>query len=506
MTSPRDQLAALRHRPSLRTELVLVTVALTLVGLGIAAVIAVTVLRGYLLAQVDAQLHAAAHSVTGQPTLGGGPPPPGDGDGPGDSHVGAPSPFTIPYLDASGHTASVVGNPLTPTTNGPDLPSLTLDEVRARTGHPYTVAARGGGPDWRVLAVPEPDGTGSVLVAQSLGPLGSTVSRLAWTEAAVGLLLALVLAAAASFLVRRSLRPLRAVEDTAGALASGDLARRVPPIDPRTEVGQLAASFNRMAERIQSAFAERAASEASARESERRMRRFAADASHELRTPLTSIRGYAELYQHGALTKADDVPRAMARIEEQATRMGVLVDDLLLLARMDQQRPLDRAPVDLVALALDTVADARLAQPTRRIDAAIEVPDGRLVVAGDEAGLRQVLTNLLSNACRHTPTGTQVTVRVRRQADQAVVEVCDDGPGLSAADATRVFERFYRTDGSRTRDLGGTGLGLSIVDAMVRAHGGHVELDTAPGRGATFAIVLPLEPGTGLEPAAADGG
>ncbi len=490
-------------RASLRTEIVVVTVVLMVVGLGIAGALAVTELRGYLLAQVDNQLRAAAHPVTERPDAF---QPPGDGrrSGPGDG-PGAPSQFAISYLDNSGNVTAVVRNPLASGTDAPQLPSWTMDQVRASNAAPFTVSSRGGGSSWRVIALPRVDGLGTVMVAQSLEPMRSTVRRLEVTEAAVGLFLVALLAVASSLLVRRSLRPLRNVEQTAGALAEGDLTQRVPEADPRTEVGQLASSFNRMADRIETAFAQRAASEAAARESERRMRQFAADASHELRTPLTSIRGYAELYEQGAITDDADVHRAMGRIEEQAARMGVLVDDLLLLARMDQQRPLDRAPVDLVALVLDAVGDARSSQPQRRVEAQVDVPAGRLVVIGDEVGLRQVVANLLANALRYTPIDTPVTVRVSvdhaahgpstastGSPGWALVEVTDRGPGLSPADAARVFERFYRTDTARSRDVGGTGLGLAIVDAMVRAHGGHVGVTTAPGSGSTFSAAVPL--------------
>jgi two-component system, OmpR family, sensor kinase len=488
-------------RASLRTEIVVVTVVLMVVGLGIAGALAVTELRGYLLARVDDQLRAAAHPVTDRPDAFQ-PPGDGGGSGPGDG-PGAPSPFAISYVDVSGSVTAVVHNPLASGTDAPQLPTWTLDQVRASHGAPFTVGSRSGGSSWRVIALPRADGLGSVMVAQSLQPMQSTVRRLALTEAAAGLLLLALLAVASSLLVRRSLRPLRTVEQTAGALADGDLTQRVPEADPRTEVGQLASSFNRMADRIETAFAQRAASEAAARESERRMRQFAADASHELRTPLTSIRGYAELYEQGAISDEADLHRAMGRIEEQATRMGVLVDDLLLLARMDQQRPLDQAPVDLVALVLDAVGDARSSQPQRRVEVQVDVPAGRLVVIGDEVGLRQVVSNLLANALRYTPIDTPVTVRVSvdhavagassaGSSGWAVVEVTDRGPGLSPTDAARIFERFYRTDTARSRDVGGTGLGLAIVDAMVRAHGGHVGVITAPGAGSTFRAALPL--------------
>jgi two-component system OmpR family sensor kinase len=516
MTTPKLS----RGRTSLRTELVVVTVVLLVLGLAIAATLAVTEVRGYLLAQVDQQLRAAGHPVSQSPDEFAPAPAPGVGGdgvgGRGGEGPGAPSLFTIAYLDNTGTVTSYLRNPLSSQTEAPQLPAWTIDQVRAAQGQPFTVSSQQGGEPWRVLALPRPDGVGSVMVAQSLAPMTDTVRRLELTELAAGAFLVVLLAVAASLLVRRSLRPLRSVEQTAGALADGDLAQRVPTLDERTEVGQLAASFNRMADRIQSAFAQRAASEAAAKESEQRMRRFAADASHELRTPLTSIRGYAELYEQGAIADDEHVAQAMSRIQEQATRMGLLVDDLLLLARMDQQRPLQRGPVDVVAVVIDAVADARSGQPDRPIDLTVAVP-GRLVIDGDDPALRQVVGNLLANALRHTPRDAAVHVRIEQQAEQparqqaqqqaqqqaagaagsehpawAIVEVTDEGPGLTPGDAARVFERFYRTDAARTRDLGGTGLGLSIVDTLVRAHGGRVDVVTSPGEGATFRVALPV--------------
>jgi two-component system OmpR family sensor kinase len=311
-------------------------------------------------------------------------------------------------------------------------------------------------------------------------------------------------------LIRSSLRPLVAVEQTAEAIAAGDLTRRVPETDPRTEVGGLALALNVMLGQIETAFDERRASEEQARSSEEaarsseaRMRRFIADASHELRTPLTSIRGFAELYrQNGG--EDPEVNRIIGRIEHHATRMGVLVDDLLLLARLDQQRPLERRPVDLLALATDAVIDARVTAPGHvlRLKTAA-VPDGddedddegseAPVVLGDAVRLRQVLGNLITNALTHTPAGTQVTVSVRTDDRSAILEVADDGPGMRPGDAARVFERFYRTDPSRARAAGGSGLGLSIVAALVHAHGGEVSLSTAEGEGTTFTVRLPLQ-------------
>ncbi len=250
----------------------------------------------------------------------------------------------------------------------------------------------------------------------------------------------------------------------------------MPERHPATEVGRLGSSFNRMVTQVQSAFTAREASE-------QRLRRFVADASHELRTPLTSIRGFAELYRQGAVTESADVARLLGRIEDEAKRLGLLVEDLLALARLDEQRPLRVEDVDLAVLAADAVHDAQAVQPERHL--ILDVP-GPLVVRGDEARLRQVVGNLLAKALQRTPADAAVHVRLRSEPGAAVLEVADAGPGMTAKTASRVFERFYRADASRTRASGGSGLGLSIVASLVQAHGGRVELDTAPGQGATF--------------------
>jgi two-component system OmpR family sensor kinase len=345
-----------------------------------------------------------------------------------------------------------------------------------------------------MVAVELPDGS-TALAASDLTGDQRAISRLVRIELAVGLIVLTVLGVAGYVLVRNSLRPLAEVERTAQAIAAGDLSQRVPAGDERTEVGRLSTALNGMLSRIEHAFRAQQASEEEARASEERLRRFVADASHELRTPLTSIRGFAELYRQGAVRTEDDVRRLMQRIEAEGGRMGLLVEDLLLLARMDQERPLTIAPVDLAAVAGDAVHDARAVQPDRPIslhldESLTDVP----VVLGDEGRLRQVVGNLLTNALVHTPGDARVTVTVAQAADDPetlVVTVADEGPGMDQGDAARAFERFYRADASRTRSAGGTGLGLSIVASLVAAHGGSVGLDTAPGRGATVIVRLP---------------
>jgi two-component system OmpR family sensor kinase len=322
----------------------------------------------------------------------------------------------------------------------------------------------------------------TLIVAIPLRDMTESLHRLLLVELIVTLSVLLGLAIVAWWVVKLGLRPLEQMQETAGAIAAGDLSRRVDIVDENTEVGRLGLALNEMMQQIETAFAARAASEG-------RLRRFVGDASHELRTPLTSIRGYAELFRRGAADRPEDLAKAMRRIEEEANRMGVLVDDMLLLARLDQGRPLERQPVDLTRITRDAVDDASAVAPDRPIDFS---SNGAVFVPGDEARLRQVLGNLLQNASRHTPPNTPVHVRVVRNDEEAVIEVADEGPGMATDDANRVFERFWRSDPSRTRSSGGAGLGLAIVAAIAAAHGGRAEVQSEPGRGSMFRVHLPL--------------
>jgi two-component system, OmpR family, sensor kinase len=463
--------------------LALVTVALLLIGLA-----SVTALDGYLVGRLDDELQAVARQ----------PRPPDDfREGPG-HRPGPPSPFLIQYYDRAGKSLGTVSVPLDERQppQVPNDPAWLADHA----GQPVTVPAAAGGGSWRVLV--QETSSGSKVVAASLAGIEATIRQLRLIDLGVSLVVLAVLAGVGAAIVRASLRPLVEIEQTARAIAGGDLTRRVPDRDPRTEVGRLGRALNTMLAQIESAFGARAASEASARRSEDRMRRFVADASHELRTPLTTIRGFAELYRQGGLRDPAELDRLMRRIEDQAARMGLLVEDLLLLARLDQQRPLDRGPVDLLALAAEAVNDARAVAPDRRIELVLGDDDGdqgaALVVLGDEQRLRQVLANLVNNALTHTPAGSPVEVRVGGVSldgrPGAAVEVVDHGPGLTPEQAERVFERFYRADPARSHADGGTGLGLSIVAALVAVHGGTVGVDSVPGRGARFRVVLPLAP------------
>jgi two-component system OmpR family sensor kinase len=356
-----------------------------------------------------------------------------------------------------------------------------------------TTAAGGGSPRFRVLVQSVPAVERVLIVAVPLTETTQTMGRLLAIEVLVFALVLAGLGVAAWLIIKHDLRPLEAMADTADVIAAGDLSQRVEPAEPRTEVGRLGLSLNAMLAQIEVAFAERAATE-------EKLRRFLADASHELRTPLTSIRGYAEVFERGAKDDPEDLATAMRRIEEESKRMGVMVDELLLLARLGEGREPEREPVDLARVVSDAVGDARAADAAR--DISLDAP-AELVVTGDEHQLRQVVANLLGNARKHTPAGCPVHVRLRAEgaddgradatgkAGAAVLEVADEGPGLTPEIAAKVFEPFYRADKSRTRQSGGAGLGLAIVAAIVEAHGGSVALATAPGRGATFTVRLP---------------
>jgi two-component system OmpR family sensor kinase len=452
------------NRYPLRVLLVAVVVGLSALGLLVSGLAATRSLQGYLEDRVDDQL---VNSLRQPGQLGRALQGP------------RPDAFGLIYVQVAG-----VSSPLPDNVPPPRIPTT------ARTdGHPFTVRAITGDTRWRVIETFNTNGD-VLAVAVPLDEVQRTVRRLVAIESVVGLIVLGLLGAAAFAVVRQSLRPLVEVERAAEQVAAGDLTQRVPAGDTRTEVGSLAESFNAMVAQLETAFATTAASEAEARRSEEKMRRFVGDASHELRTPLTSIRGFAELYRQGALPAQADVERAMSRVESEASRMGLLVEDLLLLARLDQQRPLEHNPVDLLSLARDAVVDAQAVEPGRSI--ALEVVAGGPppVVSGDSARLRQVFGNLIGNALTHT-TGA-VEVRVSTVSGAAVVDVVDHGPGIAEEERGRVFERFYRADTSRARASGGTGLGLSIVAALVTAHDGTVDVLDTPDGGATFRITLPL--------------
>ncbi|MER6951067.1 HAMP domain-containing sensor histidine kinase [Nonomuraea sp. NPDC000554] len=464
--------------------LLLVTLAITVTGL-----FAVRLLRGYLVERVDNQLRAASVPRPGPPPPD--PPPSGRPQ----RLLGL---FHQVLVDSDGTVIRTFAESTEEHT--PNLPRLTTADVAARGGRPFTVDSRGsGGPAWRVVAAPWRDGRSRV-IAINLGDVDATVSQLLLIVAVAGGGTLVVLGSACYWLVRRSLRPLGEIAQTARHIADGDLSRRVPLWAGTTEVGKLGRALNGMLGRIEVAVREREAAAESARQSavaarrsEELMRRFMADASHELRTPLTSIRGFAELYRLGEERDLDEAVRLLHRIEGQAARMGLLVEDMLLLARLDQRRALDLRPVDLLSLAATAVIDAQTLAPDRRIELVrLHGGEGPVVVTGDESRLGQVVGNLVSNALTHTPSGTAFHLGVGVTGGRAVLEVADEGPGLSPEVAERVFERFYRADPARSP--GGSGLGLSIAATLVEAHGGTISATGEPGKGAIFRVTIPLAP------------
>lgn len=486
---------ARRDRTPLRTQLLLVVVALAAVTVLVTSVVAAAVLRGYLLDRTDDQLRQAARPFYGQARQ-----VPLDADPPSFRPLGD---YSFTAFAPDGTPAWSTDDPATQRP-GPQLPELTAETAAELGGTPFTVDAVEGDGTWRVLVVARDDG-GSVAVSRPLHDVTATVNRLLLIDGVVAVLALTALAGLAWWTVRTRLRPLEEVEHTAEAIAAGDLSRRIPPRDPRTEVGRLSAALNAMLGQIESAFLARRVSEREARESEQRMRRFIADASHELRTPLTSIRGFAELYRQGVVHEEPEVRRLLRRVEDEAARMGLLVDDLLLLARLDQQPVLTRAPVDLIEIVVESVLQARLVARDHDLRLHVDAPLVPAVI-GDAVRLRQVVDNLVRNSAVHTPPGTVVDVSVGDSGQGwAVLEVRDDGPGLTSEDAAHAFERFYRADPSRSRAdearHSGSGLGLSIVAALVEAHGGRVELRSAPGEGATFRVLLP--PAGEAQPASA---
>ncbi|MHB1444577.1 MAG: sensor histidine kinase [Acidimicrobiales bacterium] len=490
-TRRKEQLA----RPwTLRWRLLALLGVLLLCGLGVSGMVTYRALNSYLVQREDLQLNsfarAAARDLIGTGAFGGYGPRIGFGTGGGEPFVEAlnQSRAVVASSPASAG-ATVLPAPKLPT-HLPSWPSTEAATDPVGDAAFLTVPSSGPGQaPYRVRVSPLSSGPlevpgDTLIVATPLTDVEATLHAMVWTELGVTAGVLILALLAGLWLVRRSLRPLDEMTDTAGEIAAGQLDRRVPVEGDRTEVGRLGLALNGMLGRIEGAFAEKEASEA-------RLRRFVGDASHELRTPLTSIRGYAELFRRGADRRPEDLAKVMHRIEEEATRMGLLVDDLLLLARLDQGRPLEDDQIDLCTLVDDAVDAARVVEPDRAIDTELAGP---LLIRGDRNRLRQVIDNLLGNVRMHTPAGAPARVRLFREAGSAVLEVEDSGPGLDPDAAGKVFERFYRADAARTHENGGAGLGLSIVHAIVTAHRGSVSASNRAQGGAVFRVVIPLAP------------
>ncbi|KAE8763880.1 sensor histidine kinase [Georgenia thermotolerans] len=464
----------------LSARLVTIITVLLLVGLASAGITTLTVLHAHLVQQVDDELTSRgeelAERTVDQLVAGRA------------QQAILPSNYYLAIQLQGGHTVEIPNPHLQQQLGTPRLPSVDLDDLD-RTPTPVTLDGNGSHIHWRAVTYPLSAGgptVGAVTVALPLVSVDATMASTGKLLVVSGLLIAALGALAAWAAVRRSLRPLREIEATAGAIAAGDLSRRVPAQPPTTEVGSLAHSLNVMLAQIEQSFAAQ-------RASEQRMRRFVSDASHELRTPLSTIRGYGELYRMGGVA---DVGQAMSRIEAEAKRMGALVEDLLQLARLDEGRPLDLRPVDLTAVAADAVADLRAVAPDRAARVVALTGDGApapLTVRADENKIRQVVANLVGNVLQHTPAGTPVEIAVGLPEDGwALLEVRDHGPGIAREDADRVFERFFRVDLSRTRSSGGSGLGLAIVAAIMGTHDGGVRIVPTPGGGTTVQVAMPI--------------
>jgi two-component system OmpR family sensor kinase len=459
----------------LRTRILIVTVALFVAGLGVAGFTTYRLLSSSLVDRLDDQLRASTRPAAARLTQSRPLHP-------GEHGLFLPEGSYAALVDERGGVRREARFAFGRAAARPRIPSELIGP-RAADGKATlsTVRAVSGQTEYRLIAEPLGE-QGTVVVALPLTELRATQRRLLLIGGGVSGFVLVAIGLAAYWLTRRELRPLERMAQKAGAIAAGDLSQRVEPDDPRTEVGRLGGALNTMLREIERAFRERLAAE-------ERLRQFVADASHELRTPVTSIRGFAELFRRGASDRPADLANVMRRIEQEGERMGELVEELLLLARLDQGLPLERQPVDVAAVVEAAVEAARAADPERPIEVASQRP---LVVLGAESRLRQVVDNLLTNARVHTPPGTAIHVELTAADEQAVLEIGDEGPGVPAEEVDRIFERFYRTDLSRTRSQGGVGLGLAIVRSLVEAHRGTVGYLARPGGGSIFRVALPL--------------
>ncbi|MFE4512942.1 sensor histidine kinase [Kitasatospora sp. NPDC056783] len=495
--------ARFSSRLSLRARLLVLALVLVTTGLVVSDTFVLGTVRNQLVQQLDEQLQRYGLPLSRKPPSqltapAAGRPAAG-------RKVSLPSQYLVQYLSSDGKVQASMRQPVSDSDPAPQLAGL--DPTSTAPDVPFDLPDQRGHHSWRVLVLPlqPPRGQAAgssayaapavtptyVMVAVSREDIDATLGKLSTSFLAIGGGVLLLIAGLGFFAVRAGLRPLRRIEEGAERIAAGELSHRMPELSPGTEVGRLSVALNGMLTQIEAAFAASA-------ESEARMRRFVADASHELRTPLAGIRGFAELYRMGALPTEADVKRTMTRIESEADRMGALVEDLLVLARLDEERPLDLAPMDLRTLAADALHDLTALDPSRPVS--LTGPSGTgapgaAPVVGDEARLRQVVTNLVGNAVKHTPSGTPVRIGVGPGPGGVCrLEVADSGPGLTEEQAQRVFDRFFRVDASRSRDNGGgAGLGLAIATALTRAHGGTLTLHTAPGEGATFRVELPRQ-------------
>jgi two-component system OmpR family sensor kinase len=472
---------------SLRNRLLVSVLIVSAIGIAASDFGAIQSLRHFLVGQLDTQLTTISHNTQMQLDRAGIESQQQATDDmqfmPIRPLRGVPTTTTVTLLDQNGAVIGHIGGDLMGSSTGAEFKGFTLEKVLATQGKPFNLNSEND-LHYRVIATSLPSGQGSVLVASSLENVSKTLKELGFLFLLISLLVLALVGLLARAFIRISLKPLSEVEVTAAAIAGGDLSARLPEARPTTEVGKLTTSLNRMLERIEESFAVRV-------ESESKLRRFVADASHELRTPLTAIRGFAELHRQGAVSGEEKTKELVQRIEKESIRMGSLVEDLLLLARMDQTPELAKEPVDLDNLVHEVVASARAAGPDHPIT--VDLPEGDNFVLGDSIRIHQAVANLLANARTHTPAGTPITVSIKQLESETTITVADQGPGLSHADQEKIFERFYRADTSRARTKGeGSGLGLSIVDAVMKSHGGSVSVLSELGQGCEFTLHFPI--------------
>ena len=484
---PLKPVDRLPHSLSLRTQLVVVTSVLIALAIAVTSLVAISALRAQMVHQLDEEMKASSSSLVSSI---------GTSQTRQDGAVGS---YRVYILDQRGNVLYSVAGADQQAENEPVLTGWDSEKVKKYHETGTTVNSRTGSNDWRIMPISLESSTNgeasSMVIALPLKQTNQVVALVGVLTFAFGLATLAAAIAMTWVIVTRTFEPLARVEQTAAKIAAGDLSQRIEDYNPSNEIGNLAISLNTMLAQIESSFNAQAKSEA-------KMRRFVGDASHELRTPLVSIRGYSELYRQGALPNDEAVATAMGRIESESKRMGQLVEDLLTLARIDERRESKLAPFDLFHLAVDASNDAYATSPDREVSLVgltDDVAPTSAPVIGDESRMRQVVANLLTNAMRYTPAGTPLEIAVGVREDVpgyplSVIEVRDHGPGIHGEDRERVFERFYRTDTSRSRETGGTGLGLSIVAAILEQHDGSVHIEETSGGGATFVISLPFYP------------
>ena len=482
---------------SLRSRISLGVVLLAAFGFLASGIVAQNALQSYLTTQIDHELEAITGGTLPRILRAGIAYEAlenhrGNGEGREDDESPAgnqpnsplqriPTTTSLTVLDASGNVVGGLGGDLNKASISDYVRGLLPSEVAQHGDEPFTIEATGA--DFRAVARTLPNNSGTLVAAQSLEELDNTITRLGFLFLFISLVLLILMAIAARTVVSVGLRPLEAAEDTAEEIASGNLSARMPETSPNTEVGRLVSTFNKMLTRIEDSFSARA-------KSEDKLRRFVADASHELRTPLTAIRGFSELYRQGAVKGEEDTKQLISRIEGESKRMSSLVEDLLLLARVDQFREMKSEAVDIVKLVADATASAQASGPNHPIT--LIAPNSEVFMLGEEVRIHQVLANLLANARAHTPDGTPIAVMITSNDAEVSISVADKGPGISEVDQKRIFERFYRADSSRSRSgEDGTGLGLSIVEAVMQAHGGTVSVESELGKGTKFTLTFP---------------